>query len=102
MKGINPSYPAPGEDKALDFMRAMGVPDPGTPEVEGWIYEHILSLADEDGGEDEPHHISCGCEDCMQDHPERFDEDWNNIYYVEPEELAQEAAQEKFERDWDI
>jgi nitric oxide reductase activation protein len=52
--------------------------------------------------DDERHHITCGCEDCMQDYPERFDEDWNNIYYVEPEELAQEAAQEKFERDWDV
>lgn len=86
-KGINPNYPPLGEDAALDLMRSMGVPDPGTPEVEPWIYEHIVSASDDDYYDPDDdcstHDVTCACEDCMQTYPERFDEDWNNIYYVE-------------------
>jgi hypothetical protein len=35
--------------------------------------------------DDKPHRIDCGCEDCMQNYPERFDDEGENIYYVEPD-----------------
>lgn len=50
-RGINPAYPPPGEDATLDWMRSMGLPDPGTPEVEEWVAEHIVG---EDVTDDDP------------------------------------------------
>lgn len=63
--GINPAYPRPGEDAALDWMRSQGLPDPGTPEVEEWVADNIIG-----GGEypelawaGEEHVRSCCCYD---------------------------------------
>lgn len=41
MNGINPTYPPPGKDMVLDWMRSQGLPDPGTPEVNDWVRAHI-------------------------------------------------------------
>lgn len=71
-RGINPAYPPPGEDATLDWMRTMGLPDPGTIEADWWVEDNIER--------EPPHAVSCSCETCMQEHPERFDEDWDNIY----------------------
>ena len=88
MNGINPTYPPPGEDMALDWMRSQGLPDPGTPEVDIWVRSHI-GVDDYDPDDDcSTHSMGCSCEDCMQTYPERFyidDEtgEWENIHIVD-------------------
>ena len=39
---INPEYPPPGADPVLDWLRAQGLPDPGSPGVADWVDEHII------------------------------------------------------------
>lgn len=46
---------------------------------------------DEEEEEEAPHDITCPCEDCMQNYPERFDEDGENIYYVPPEDKEDDS-----------
>jgi hypothetical protein len=40
-------YPPRGVDPVLDWMRDQGLPDPGTPEAEAWVHEHIEGVIED-------------------------------------------------------
>lgn len=55
--------------------------------TEGYMGAHWDGPYNDDSDDDEPHLMTCECEDCMQNYPERFfiedDGIWVNIHRQE-------------------